>query len=422
MQPVVVGVVGESPTGGAIVRAIEAAGGVVATCTETTLLGASDTIDALLIDLTGDVSRFSVAAAALASEPRTRWLPRIIVAPAGMPIDAVTPFGPALILSAGDLSQSIAAGIADAIEQVRARLALERDLHAENEDLRTLAQSLVKVQQEVATLSHDARVLFGLMMGYASNLRDGIAGPVTELQRSHAANIVEASGGASSLVDRHVAALRALTPKDAAPFARSLAPRLMLRRRQHDLSEVVRAVVALFQGIAEAKEIRLLAVAEHPVPCWCDAMQIKQGLINLLSNALKFTPPGGTVDVDARFGQPASTRGGNTERRDVEIVVSDSGVGIPVGERERVFERGVRLERDRLIPGSGIGLSVVRDVLERHGGAVRVEDAAAGGASFVLTLPSDLRERSSERAPATVTVLASSRPPRTSGSPPPGRD
>ncbi|MDB5212155.1 MAG: hypothetical protein JWO86_82 [Myxococcaceae bacterium] len=422
LPPVVVGVIGESSPRAAIVAAIEAAGAVVETCTETTLLGGSDTIDAILIDLTGDVSRFAVPAAALGSDPRTRWLPRIIVAPGGTPLEEVALFGPALVLSSGAPAQSIAASIADAVEQVRARLELERHLRAENEDLRALEQSLVKVQQEGATLSHDARVLFGVMMGYASNLRDGIAGPVTELQRTHAMNIVEASSGASSLVDRHVAALRALTRKDAGPLARPLTTRLTLRRRQHDLSEIVRPVVALFQGIAEAKRIRLVAAAEHPVPCWCDSMQLKQALVNLLSNALKFTPAGGTVEVEARFGPPASSRGGTTERRDVEIVVSDSGVGIPADQRERVFDRGVRLERDRLMPGSGIGLAVVRDVMERHGGVARVEEAPAGGASFVLTLPSDLRARSSGRAPATVTVLASSRPPRASSSPPAGRD
>jgi hypothetical protein len=73
--------------------------------------------------------------------------------------------------------------------------------------------------------------------------------------------------------------------------------------------------------------------------------------------------------------------------------VRDTGPGIPAEERERVFERGVRLARDERVPGSGIGLAVVREIVSMHGGTVRADDAPGGGAALVVRLPLDMRSR-----------------------------
>lgn len=408
-EGIVVGVVSAAAPRAAIITAIQAAGASVEPCTDTNLLGKAGVIDVIVFDVADDRARFVVPAVALGTDPRTRWIPRIVIVPGDTPVEYVAPFGPAaLVLSSTASAETLAAAIADVVERVRARLALERRIRAAEEELRATEERLRTLQQDGATLSHDARVLFGVIVGFAGNLRDGIAGPVSELQRKHATNIVEASTGASSLVDRHVASLRTLTPNSPTVAPRELEPHL--RRRQHDLGELVRPIVALFDGIASAKRIRLTAVSERALPTWCDSMQIKQALVNVIGNALKFTPAGGSVEVETRMGPPASSRGGSTDRRDVEIVVSDTGPGIPADQRTRVFERGVRLERDRSRPGSGIGLAVVLDVVALHGGTVRVEDAPSGGASFVLRFPSDLRPRASERAPAAGT--GSVRPPR----------
>jgi signal transduction histidine kinase len=394
---VVVGIVSAAAPRAAVIAATEAAGASAEICTETTVLGKAGVVDAIVFDLGADASRFLVCASALGGDPRTRWLPRIIIVDGATPVEQIAAFGPSCVVALASPPEAVAAAITDVVEHVRARQNFDRQLHAEIEELRATEKRLVALQQEGATLSHDARVLFGVIMGFASNLRDGIAGPVSEMQRNHAKNIIEASTGASSLVDRHVTALRAALRKNQRAAARALGSRLAARRRQHELGELIRPIVGLFEGIAAAKGIRLSVVVERPVPSWCDSMQIKQALVNLLTNALKFTPAGGAVEVQARFGPPASSRGGNTDRRDVELVVSDTGPGIPVEERERIFERGVRLERDLLSTGTGIGLAVVRDVVELHGGTVKIEDAPGGGASFVMTFPADLRTRSGER-------------------------
>jgi len=108
----------------------------------------------------------------------------------------------------------------------------------------------------------------------------------------------------------------------------------------------------------------------------CDVLGVAERLdravTNLLDNAGKWSPPGGVVDVDVAAGT---------------MVVTDRGPGIEAGDRERVFDRFYRTPTARTTPGSGLGLAIVRQVATAHGGTVRVERAAGGGARFVLHLP-----------------------------------
>jgi two-component system sensor histidine kinase MprB len=122
-------------------------------------------------------------------------------------------------------------------------------------------------------------------------------------------------------------------------------------------------------------------------------MQVKQIVTNLLVNSLKFTPMAGRVTVSVRSAAPTSATSGPAARHHAEVVVSDTGPGIPVEERERVFERGVRLARDQALPGSGIGLAVVRELATLHGGSAHVEETPGGGAAVVVRLPFDMRVR-----------------------------
>jgi len=106
---------------------------------------------------------------------------------------------------------------------------------------------------------------------------------------------------------------------------------------------------------------------------------VHQVLANLVSNALKFTPPSGEVAVLARPEPPDLVR----------VAVRDTGPGVPAGERERVFDKFYQVGRvDGERPtGSGLGLTIARHLVELHGGRIWVEDGLAGGATFVVLLP-----------------------------------
>ena len=296
-----------------------------------------------------------------------------------MPASRLASFGAGTLVTATSSPEAFAFAIERALEQARARREVQTLARTSIDDLRALEQTLAAVQRDGATLSHDARVLFGVILGFASNMRDGFAGPITEEQRQHVQNILEASNDAAALLERYAGALRRAIPRSMNPEHATAA---RVATRQHlELGELVRGTVALFHGIASAKQIRLEAEASRAVYAWCDPMQVKQALVNLLSNALKFTPAGGSVVVAARPGPLGPARVGAMARRDVEVVVSDTGPGIPEHERSRVFERGVRLERDLATPGTGQGLAIVREIAELHGGLVRAEETPGGGAS-----------------------------------------
>ena len=110
-----------------------------------------------------------------------------------------------------------------------------------------------------------------------------------------------------------------------------------------------------------------------------DERRVKQVLFNLLSNAIKFTPEGGSVTVSVRRAEAAA-----------EVCVADTGIGLAAEERGRIFESFYQVRRPDLpkVSGSGLGLSLARQIVELHGGAIRAESDGVGkGSRFIFTLP-----------------------------------
>lgn len=406
--PFTVGIVGEAAPGvyEHVLAAVVASGASAEIWTEANALARRASVDAVVFLVGSAPRRLQPIASALDRDPRTRGVPRVLVVDAATTAAEIAPLGAGALVLAGARREAFMEAFSRVTEQLRARVDAARRARAESAELGELERTLADIQGEGASLSHDARVLFGVILGYASNLRDGFAGPITDEQRRHVLSIVEASNDAAALLDRYVAALRRVIPAMSEP-PRSLVPRVDVRR-EHDLGELARGTVALFGGVAAAKGIRLRADTTG-VRAWCDAMQIKQALVNLIANALKLTPAGGAVDVVERLTEPAPA--GSTARREVELVVVDTGPGIPAEHRARVFERGVRLDRDRDTPGSGVGLTIVRDVAEMHHGRVRIDEApGGGGASIALVFPVNLRTRSGESRAVAAAASASPSP------------
>ncbi|HYG64185.1 MAG TPA: ATP-binding protein, partial [Thermoanaerobaculia bacterium] len=163
-------------------------------------------------------------------------------------------------------------------------------------------------------------------------------------------------------------------------LARHDAGQLRLKVRRGDLAALLRQRVESFLPLAERCRVELsLRLQEGRAELYFDAAELEKVFDNLLSNALKFTPPGGRVDV-ALTAPPGSGR--------VEVTVEDSGPGIPADQVDRVFDRFYQVESAdrRPSPGVGLGLALARHLVELHGGSIAAASREGKGARFTVTL------------------------------------
>ncbi len=147
-----------------------------------------------------------------------------------------------------------------------------------------------------------------------------------------------------------------------------------------DFGEIARAAVAQLTVLAEERRIELRVDAETPAPVSADAVMLRSAVMNVVDNAIKFTPEGAHVRVWTR-SDPASH----------EVIVDDEGPGIPAGDRERVLERFYRVEASPSgkgpRPGSGLGLAIADWAIRANHGHIRIASSETGGARVVLSLP-----------------------------------
>jgi signal transduction histidine kinase len=161
-------------------------------------------------------------------------------------------------------------------------------------------------------------------------------------------------------------------------FSRANEGRMAIAPTATALGPLVESIVGACGPLAAEREMRILCDVPEPVTAHVDTGAFRQILLNLLDNALKYGAPGQTVRV-------AVSAAGDRAR----LTVDDEGRGIPLSDREQVWSPYVRLRRDQNVAhgGSGIGLAVVRELAELHGGAAWVDASPAGGARFVVELP-----------------------------------
>lgn len=151
---------------------------------------------------------------------------------------------------------------------------------------------------------------------------------------------------------------------------------LPLRQQPVDVGELLENAAALYDFVADEKNVAVHLAAVNGVRASGDPMRLRQVVANLVDNAIKYTPPGGKVFL-----------GAEQHDREVMITVRDTGPGIPEGEKELIWRRLFRGDRSRTERGFGLGLSVVKAVVEAHGGRVAVTNDPAGGAVFTVALP-----------------------------------
>jgi len=231
---------------------------------------------------------------------------------------------------------------------------------------REQAERLSRVKDEfLATLSHELRTPLTPILGWVRMMLSG------RLQES------DVKRGAT-VIERNVHALTALV-EDLLDVSRIISGKLRIDLAPTDLCTVINAALETVRSAADAKGIRVTARAEGRIMVSADAARLQQVVWNLLTNAIKFTPRGGTVSVACKL-----------EGENAKVIVSDTGEGIDPSYLPRVFDRFSQAESSstRRHGGLGLGLSIVRHLVELHGGAASADSAGAGkGATFTVRLP-----------------------------------
>ena len=232
----------------------------------------------------------------------------------------------------------------------------------------------------LATMSHELRTPLTSVIGYAEMMAEGLAGPISGEQREYLTTILSKAdqllGMITSVLD--VAAL------ESGPLA--------LERSRLSLADIVASEVASFTSQAGKRGIAIQLESRGDTIVVGDRKKIRQIVASLLSNAVKFTPDRGTVGVAVRPG-PLSPHEPD-DARAVQLVVSDSGIGIPRDHVSKIFEPFFQVDSSstRAFGGTGLGLTLAKAYVEAHGGRIWVDTTPGQGSTFVATFPLRIEE------------------------------
>jgi signal transduction histidine kinase len=226
------------------------------------------------------------------------------------------------------------------------------------------------------SISHDLRTPLTTIRGALENMRDSMPSE----QQATLIRLENEAARLSRMVDE------LLHPPASGLLA-------LTERRRLDLGALVEELCGLQQGRTRRAGLRLTCQINATATVVGDRDRLKQAVLNLLDNAITVTPAGGAIVVTVQAGNPST----------VQVVVADSGPGVPLSLRERIWERGVRGVDvpthggdEVLLPasGAGLGLAIVREIAAAHGGNAWLADTPGSGATFILELPAEIGDTS----------------------------
>jgi signal transduction histidine kinase len=254
------------------------------------------------------------------------------------------------------------------VDRIQALALAERSARGEAERVRAALEVASRHKSEfLANMSHELRTPLNVIIGFSEVLASEAFGPLNEKQAEYVADVL-ASG-------RHLLGLI----NDILDLAKADAGRMELQLADLDVDATLAAVVRPFQEDATRRRVTLHLEA-GPGRMHADEAKLTQALGHLVSNALKFTPDGGTVTVRAARDAEA-----------VEISVTDTGRGVASGDFERIFDAFAHGDGSAATEqGSGLGLALARRYAELHGGSLTVRSDPGSGATFSLHLPVSL--------------------------------
>lgn len=224
----------------------------------------------------------------------------------------------------------------------------------------------------VANVSHELKTPLATIKEATLLMLEGAAGDVTEKQKRY----LELS---RHNVDRMVGIVNELL--ECTKFGRSGAS---IKRDLFNIADAAKNVLDSLSIVARQKGILLEgAIPDGKVEIWGDQDKLNEVISNLIENAIKYNRPKGKVGISLEEGE-----------KSVTISVTDTGMGIPKDELDKIFDRFYRVGRNSRegIPGSGLGLSIVKDIVGMHQGDIKVESTPGNGSVFTVTLPKSLRK------------------------------
>jgi len=272
-----------------------------------------------------------------------------------------------------------------------------RESYRELQDKTTrLEQTLTRLKEVdrlksnfLATMSHELRTPLTSIIGYSEMLAEGIAGPLAPEQQEYVRTIH--SKGEQLL--RLIMGLLDLSKLESGTMS--------LRQAPAQIGPILKEVITTLAPVARKKEVDLrLEMDDVSCELAADAERLRQVFINLVDNAVKFTPKGGNVTVRSRITAGPSPDDDDDDAagavllapllKQVEVRVADTGIGIPGAERAKVFDAFYQVDSSstREFGGTGLGLSIVKRIVDAHGGTVSVESNEPNGTVFVVVLPS----------------------------------
>jgi len=254
----------------------------------------------------------------------------------------------------------------------------EQELQKKNGQLMVQQQQLMEKTREVerasqlksdflANMSHELRAPLNVIIGFSELMSDEVPGEINEEQRQCLSDILNSSKHLLNLID------------NVLDLSKIESGKAELKLGNIALTEIIECLTRTMVPILTIKKQSLDVELEKGLPLiHADKAKLKQVLLNLLSNATKFTPDGGKLKIEA-------VREGDW----CQVSVVDNGTGIKKEDQERIFEPFTQLNATpaRESSGTGLGLAIVKKIIEKHGGQVWVESEYGKGSRFIFTLP-----------------------------------
>lgn len=223
----------------------------------------------------------------------------------------------------------------------------------------------------LANMSHELRTPLNSIIGFSQMLHDEVMGTVNDQQKRYLSNVLNSSKQLELLIN------------DILDLAKIESGKAELHIEEFDIKEIITNVLIELREIAEQKQTDInVNLHSCPMNIKADRMKIKQVMYNLVSNAIKFTPNKGRIEIDC-----------NRDNSNNVFSVSDTGIGIREEDVDKIFSTFEQADSSytKTYRGTGLGLALVKFLVQMHGGTVSVESTLGKGSTFIFSLPSDVR-------------------------------